>query len=152
MYEISKNGKSVFSQSMIPFDSIGQALAYYNHSSPVRAKSVNLIEIDKGEPTFKGFAHQDLHAALGCAINAAIKDESFAARYIFYRCAIVRELRPAEFLIDSDYGEADDRLHIVEAASNLGVSSRVAKSIKKRVLESLESEFIRFELIERNIN
>jgi hypothetical protein len=131
--------------AMYPFNSIGQVLSYYNNSSPVRLKSINILERDKGEATHLGFDHGDLHAAISLSIRSAIDNENFVTRFIFYRCLIFNDLRPQEF--STKASTQDDRLHLLEAADELAISQNVAKRIRKKILTQIEEAFVKRELI-----
>lgn len=131
--------------AIYPFKSIGQVLSYYNNSSPVRLKSINILERDKGEATHLGFDHGDLHAAVSLSIRSCIDSDDFLTRFIFYRCLIYNDLRPQEFHTRST--SQDDRLHLLEAADELAISQPVAKRIRRKILDRLEEAFLKRELI-----
>lgn len=65
------------SEKFYPFKSLGHCFSYYNESNPARARSVNMLEPERGHkptcPDFSGLSPKDLFAGVAFSIHAGLK-------------------------------------------------------------------------------
>ena len=117
------------------FDDVHQALAYYRYKNPARQQFKNILEQEKHTADiaeqFSGDHPADIWASVVGAIQYTLQSYRFEDRRLF-------ELTELD----------DDRLHIDDAAESLFLNKHTAKKRKYKILDELERELMRREIVE----
>jgi hypothetical protein len=118
------------------FQSVHQALEWFNNNNPARCKSLNLIECEiKSKPTadvFTGSHPADVWASICAALHKILRDHGYRAQVIFnllYR------------------GDRTERLAKEDIAQRFSVSKRQVNRLIREITDELEKELVRRELV-----
>jgi hypothetical protein len=123
-----KEGVEVYA----PFDSVGQAVTFYNLCNPARARHHSLFEPESGNndcrDDFSGASKTDLWVAVLGAIKKTLEYETLEA---------------ARAWIMQNLGDRDYQLHVDEIAEILGRDARKISKWCYRITDNLEMELVR---------
>lgn len=124
-------------QRVYPFNTLGQALGFFNRNNPARAKPLNLFEPEGGTiplaQDLSGESPRDIWAALVLGIARTLKQQSNLEVDVW-------RMR--------NVGDTSRQYAVEEISEKIGISAQKIYKILRRINEELEREFVRRELIE----
>lgn len=118
------------------FQTVNQALEWFNNNNPARSRYLNLIECEvRTKPVsnhFSGGHPADVWASICAALCKIIRQHGYRGQVIFnllYR------------------GDRTERLAKEDIANRFSVSKRQVNNLIRKILDDLEIELIRRELL-----
>lgn len=120
-----------------PFKSLGHALGWFNEHNPARARSMNVLEPERGQkpsaPDFSGHSPTDIHASILAGITKIIEPLDHDRKWAF---------------LWRNMGDRTRHLDAEEIAQRLHTSTRNVYRYLRESREALEKEMLRRHLIE----
>lgn len=120
-----------------PFQSTKHLIAYYVWKNPARARYPNLLENEGSgapPPQFSGSHPQDIYSSVIHALRVAVK--------------LVDDVRAATYFKEHWIGDPQTLLDKQSIAKKYGVSTKTVNRGINKILDELEREMVRRELLD----
>lgn len=121
-----------------PFKTVGQALSFLNENNPTRARPYNYAEPEAGKrpraEDFSGESPQDIWASILYAVDYTLRGRTANEIFIFTARNI---------------GDRTNHLSVEDIASRVRYSPYKVRKILRQIIDELETELKRRELLPR---
>ena len=113
------------SKASYRFNSVGQALAFFSYQNPARAKSINLLEIERFSHAGE-FENEDVWASVCLAVKKVLSHSDVRTQKIFLYY----------------YYKPEARISAEHIWKHLKISDSRFYQLKRKLLEEIEQELI----------